>query len=55
MPDLCYALLETRAIGCKYEILVIGVTFNQQYAYNWQQEETSLAIAREARQVPFIE
>lgn len=54
MNPWCYVLIQGEIIGCLNKIIIVGVTQNQQYAYNWQQQADGVTITREARQVAFI-
>ena len=54
MPPYAYVLCEYYSNGCQVSFVIKEVTFNQQYAYNWQQAEAAEFTSREARQIPFI-
>lgn len=54
MPPYCYVMIESVAVGCMWNMRIVGVTLNQTSAYVWQQSvPDDIAIRREARQVPF--
>ncbi len=54
MNTWCYVLIEGVIVGCLNKITIVGVTLDQQYAYNWQQEADGVTVTRSARQVQFI-
>lgn len=49
-----YVLVEYFLTGCQTAFVIREVTFNQQYAYDWQRGQAAEFTTREARAVPFI-
>lgn len=52
---MCYAMIENYLNGCTAATKVVGVTLNQQDAYNWLHGETMPFISRRIEMVPFYE
>lgn len=48
---MTYVLIEWFLMGCDAQMRIVGVSANQQYAYNWVQANESEFTRREAREV----
>jgi hypothetical protein len=51
----CFAMIENYLNGCSAASKVVGVTLDQQYAYNWLHSESTPFVSRMVQVVPFYE
>ncbi len=53
MNEYCFVMIHDYLNGCSAATVVVGVTLDQQYAYNWLHTEISEFISKRVEQVLF--
>lgn len=52
---MAYVMIEKYLQGCRVAITIVGVTFDQQYSYNWLISGEDEFISRSVEQVPVFD